>query len=130
MSQPDVAHPPKTGMVSPLAAQLSSMAFILGIMCVSFVGLFLALPILSAVGVVHWYQLFRVQEIFVIIMLLMSLSTFITAIVAFYLMRYVHESAIEKQRAGRGLIMGFTGLVFPFFALCLIILDYLSGGHL
>lgn len=130
MSPPDVTSPPELGAASPLAARLSSVAYMLGFMCLSFVGLFLALPFLVAVGTVPWYLLSTVQKAFVVIMLLMSLSTFVTAIVAFSLMGNVRESAIEKKRAGRGMIMGFTGLCIPFFVLILIILDYLSGGHL
>lgn len=130
MLQPDTPSSSEVSAVSPLAAQLSSVAYMFGFMCLCFVGLFLALPFLVSAGVVPWYLLFQVQKAFAIIMLLISLSTFVTAIVAFYLMRNVRGSVIEKQRAGRGMIMGSTGLYIPFFVLILIILDYLSGGHL
>ena len=115
MLHPDVSRPQKTGTVSPLAARLSSVAYALGFMCLSFVGLFLALPFLSTIGVVHWYQLPRVQIAFLLIMVMMSLSNFVAAIVAFFLMRKVPESVIEKQRAGIGMLMGFTGLCVPLY---------------
>jgi uncharacterized protein (TIGR03083 family) len=113
MSQPDTPRSPEVGVVSPLATQLSSIAYTSGFMCLSFVGLFLALPFLSTIGVVHWYQLLRVQIAFFLITVMMSLSSFVAAIVAFYLMRKVPESVIEIQRAGIGMLMGFTALCVP-----------------
>ena len=129
MSEPDATHSPEGSAVSPLAAQLSSMAYMLGFMCLSFVGFFLALPFLVAAGVVPWYLTFTVQKAFVIILVLMSLSTFVTAIVAFYLMRKLPGSLMEKKRAGRGMVMGSTGLYIPFFVLVLIIASSLLRGH-
>lgn len=115
MTQPDTSHSPRYSVVSPLAAQLSSVAYTLGIMCLSFVGLFLALPFLSSIGVVHWYQLFRVQIAFLLIMVMMSLSNFVTTIVAFFLTRKVPAAKIEKQRTGIGMLMGFTALCVPLY---------------
>ncbi|MGZ3583732.1 MAG: hypothetical protein ACXWP6_13755 [Ktedonobacterales bacterium] len=113
MLQPDIPHSPEVSTASPLAARLSSIAYMLGFVCLSFVGLFLALPFLSTIGVVHWYQLLRVQIAFLLVMVMMSLSDFVAVIVAFFLMRKVPESVIEKQRAGIGMLMGLAGICVP-----------------
>lgn len=115
MSQADTPHSPGFSAVSPLAARLSSVAYVLGFMCLSFVGLFLALPFLVTIGIVPWYLLFRVQIAFLLIMVIMSLSNFVAAIVAFFLMRKVPEYVIEKQRAGIGMLVGFSGLCVPLY---------------
>ena len=91
---------------------------------------FFVIPILVLVGIVPRYLTVREEVALVAITMLMSLSTFVTAIFAFYLMRYVRESATAKRRAGRGMIMGSTALYIPLFILCLVVGEYLSGGHL
>ncbi len=114
--------------VSPLAARLSTVAYILGYVCLIPVLFGLGvLPLLWVLGIVPGEQSGSVQLILLLVMLITSLPTIATSIVALRLMRNVSATIVEKERAKQAMIIGFVILYIP---LGFLYMALFSGGHL
>ena len=130
--QPDVSRPPNTGTVSPLAARLSRLAYVLGFVSLShFLLFFVGVPELNIQGIVPDEQYGLAYYIVLISMVITSLLTMVIAIVALRQMREVSASVVQRVRAGRAMAMGLLTLSFPLGLFCVFIaLATLSGGKL
>ncbi len=115
-------RPWEANIVSPLAARLSTVAYMLGYVCLSPVLFGLgALPLLLALGILPSEQSVTVQVILLLVMFITSLPTIVTAIVALRLMHNVSATVVQKERAKQAIIIGFVILSFPLFFLYLAI---------
>lgn len=126
--QPDTPHSREVSAVSPLAARLSSIAYMLAFVCLTpILFLFGGIPLLEVLHVLPSEQSGIVEGLLLLIMLVTSLPTIVIAIVALRLMREVSATMVQKARAGQAMAMGFVSLSFPLFLLFLVIF---SGGRM
>ncbi len=128
--QPDFTRPSKTGTVSPLAARLSSVAYVLGFVSVSPYVLFLLFLAAGALGILGLFskeQYALLGTILNVLFLIPPLPTTVIAMVALRLMRDVPASVPQKVRANRAMGMGIIPLSLTLFFL---FIKVASGGIL
>src|SRR5690242_10816613 len=106
MLQPDAPGSAEVSAVSPLAARLSSVAYILAFVSVSTLILFLAAVPLGIFDALSTEQVVLLDTVLSIFFLITSIPTIAIAVVALRLMRDVPASVPQKVRAGRALDMG------------------------
>lgn len=127
MSQPDVSGPPEIGAVSPLAARLSSVAYVLGFVSVSPYVLFLAALPFGILGLFSKEQNALLGTVLSILFLIPPLPTTVVAMIALRLMHDVPASVPQKVRANRAMGMGIIPLSLT---LLVLFVKVASGGIL